>query len=192
VKNNSGVLKEVAATPQYSNYISIIEEERDRLIFDLVKGRLDSEVQRTEGLDSKATNVLVSISIVISLLLAAAIFQLSIIRCASVIASIYFVGIAILIAALGLSLLSFKVRRWLIVPDVNALIENYSSAPTEEILKRTTGTMKNAVIDMEMKNDQKAKLIDLSWYYVIAGLIFISVFILMINVLGASICFNAM
>ena len=67
---------------------------------------------------------------------------------------------------LGIYRLYFK-------PNVESLIKNYSSASTEEILKRTTGTMKNSVIDMEMKNDLKAKMIDLSWYSAIAGLVLI-------------------
>ena len=82
---------------------------------------------------------------------------------------------------LGIYRLYFK-------PNVESLIKNYSSASTEEILKRTTGTMKNSVIDMEMKNDLKAKMIDLSWYSAIAGLVLIAVFVLMFALFRGGAC----
>jgi hypothetical protein len=153
---------------------------------------MDGELRRTEELDSKGNNVLVSVSIIISLLLAAGMLQFpSVLGCARDLSFVYFVGITILMGALGLALTSMKVRRWLIVPNVNNLIQNYSSASFEEVIRRTSGTMTKAVIDMEKKNDMKAKMIDLSWFSVIGGLILVALFILTLVLFTAETCFPA-
>ena len=92
---------------------------------------------------------------------------------------IYFVGISLLLISIGFALTALKIRRWSVVPNVQTLIDDYTLLPYSEVLQRNAGEMAKAVVNSEQKNNNKAKSIEGSWYFLIAGLsiVFLSVII---------------
>ncbi len=99
-------------------------------------------------------------------------------------------GIGILLASIVFALAGSKVRKWSDVPNVQYLIEKYTTLPYDEVLKRNAGEMANAVIQVERQNNRKAKLINWSWYLLIGGLSMILVFIITFTINGATPCIN--
>jgi Na+/phosphate symporter len=147
-------------------------DKRDELIFDLVKRRLDGESTRLSNLDSKATNLIGFISVVVGLLLGGSAFAPAGIS-NQALSVPYFVGISLLITSIILALLATKVMKWIAIPDVEYLRQEYTKLAYGEVLRRNAGEMINAVMDAEKKNNKKAQLIGWSWYCLVGGLIIV-------------------
>ena len=154
--------------------------KRNDLIFDLIKRRFDSEIERTNNLDGKASSLVGFISIVVglvlgngSLLSGADTFDLNILLSNYIIAIFYFVGVAFLLLSVGSALVALKIRRWSTVPNVETLINEYTDKAYEEVLKRNAGEMAKAVIESQNQNENKAKFVKLSWNFLLVGLIIV-------------------
>jgi hypothetical protein len=66
------------------------------------------------------------------------------------------------------------------------LKKNFGQAlPYSEVLQRNAGEMAKAVSTAEKQNNSKAKLIEWSWYLLIAGLTILFASVLVLNVSGA-------
>jgi hypothetical protein len=154
------------------------EKERDDLIFELINRRYDSEHARTNNLDSKANSLIGFTSIVVGLILGAGTMDILKLLHAQSAIVIYFIGIATLLLSIGFSLWSFRVRSWIMVPKVQTLIEKYTTKSYDEVLKRNAGEMAKAVAFSEVQNNNKAKLIEYSWYCLLIGLTLIFIFML--------------
>ena len=92
-----------------------IEEDnlkRDTLLFDVIKRRYDAEWDKIAGLDSKANNFIGFISVVTGL---------------------YFFGTGLLLVSIGFALSAIKIRRWHAVPNVETLLNKYTSMPLLQI-----------------------------------------------------------
>lgn len=162
------------------------EEKRNELIFDLVKKRFDSERERARDLDGKANNLIGFISIVVGLLLGGAgTFKFALPLPNLPLSILYFIGVGILLASIGFALAAFKIRNWIVVPNMRTLITKYVTAPYEEVLKRNAGEMAKAVINSEIQNDTKAKLIEWSWYLLISGLSMVFIFVFAYTMIGS-------
>lgn len=180
-KAQENVERMIRSTPE--------DSERDVLIFELIKRRLDNEWRRINDLDSKANNLVGFVSVVVSLLLGVATFELSAsLACKIHLSILYFMGIGFLITSIILALSGSKIRRWSDVPDVQYLIREYTKRPYEEVLKRNAGEMANAVMQIEKQNNRKAKLINGSWYLLIIGLTIVLLFIIVFTLSGAAPC----
>jgi hypothetical protein len=152
------------------------DQKRDSLIFELIRKRFDDEKERTNNLDSKAHNLVGYTSLVVGLLLGGGsvlsggeIFKSTILS-SNIFTLIYFVGISFLLISIGFALTALKVRRWIVVPNVQTLIDDYTLLPYSEVLQRNAGEMAKAVGNSEKRNNSKARLIEWSWYFLIAGL----------------------
>jgi len=163
-----------------------LSQKRDDLIFELIKRRFDGEKERTNSLDAKAGALVGFVSVTVGLLLGsgsllsgAQVFKISIFFSHPVLAVIYFIGVATLLFSIGTALTALRVRRWVDIPNVQTLIEKYTTLSYSEVLQRNAGEMAKAVLNAEIQNNNKAKLIECSWYLLIAGLciVFISVII---------------
>jgi hypothetical protein len=161
-----------------SNSEEKIDIKRDDLIFDLIKRRFDSEIERRNNLDGKASNLIGFISIVVGLLLSTGTIEIATLKLELSLLVFYFVGIGLLLISIGLALCSFRVRSWIVVPNVQTLINKYTNVDFGEVLKRIAGEMAKAVIYSEKQNDDKAKLIEWSWYLLISGLTVMFIFII--------------
>lgn len=74
------------------------------------------------------------------------------------------------------------IRDWVIVPNVETLLADYTDLPYAEVLQKNGREMANAVVDNMIQNDNKATFLQISWYLLIAGLISIFVYILFFTV----------
>lgn len=91
---------------------------------------------------------------------------------------IYLIGIGVLLTSILFSLWAFKVRKWIMVPQVQTLIAKYTKIKYEEVLQRNGGEMAKAVRISEKNNHEKAKFLILSWYALISGLSILFTFII--------------
>jgi hypothetical protein len=89
-----------------------------------------------------------------------------------------------LLMSIGFALSAFKIRNWIVVPDVHALIKKYGDSSYSEVLKRTGGSMAGSVTDALMQNNSKAGLIEWSWYLLISGLSTVFLFIIVYVITG--------
>jgi hypothetical protein len=163
------------------------ELNRDQLIFELIKRRLDNERQRINDLDAKANNLVGFVSVVVSILLGSALFELRSLSSNLSISLLFFVGMGGLLLSIVLALAGFRIRRWRDVPEVQYLIERYTTLPYDEVLKRNAGEMANAVKHAEVQNNRKAQLISWSWYFLIAGLSLVVLFIILFTASGVDV-----
>jgi hypothetical protein len=152
-------------------------KERDELIFDLIKRRYDGEIQRWDGLDSKAGNLIGFFSIVTSLTLAAGSFNLQGVLSDAYILTGFFAGIGMLLISIVFSLLCFRVRETIFIPNTDELLSKYGHGTVtyRETLRIMCGEMSDAVVILENVNNDKANWIRYSWtMFVIAlGYLFI-------------------
>lgn len=169
-KSGSGILKE------YINKESLIKE-RDELIFDLVKGRYEGEIQRWDGLDSKAGSLIGFFSIVTSLTLAAGSFNLQGVLGDRDILVAFFLGIGLLLTSIVFSLVCFRIRETTFVPNTEYLFHKYGKGLVtyRHTLRKTCGEMSKAVVDFELTNNDKANWIGRSWtlFVISLGYLFI-------------------
>lgn len=121
------------------------DKDRDQLIFDLIKRRYDSELEINNSFDTKASSLVGFVSILIGLLFVNGTFELSVITSNPILSTSYFLGTSLLVGSIIFSLLAFRIRRFIIVPDVSQLLNEYSDRPYLEVLKRTGATMQVAV-----------------------------------------------
>ena len=159
------------------------EKERDQLIFELIKRRLDGEWQRLRDLDDKASNLIGFVSVATGVLLGTGMLGLVTLDTINPLAAFFFfAGTGLLITSIIFSLYGFKIRDWHDAPDVNYLVQEYKSKPYTQVLRRVAGEMKKVVVEMEIKLNEKAHYISIAWYLLIAGLILVFIFVLiMVN-----------
>jgi hypothetical protein len=149
---------------EYKKFESFYRQ-RDELIFDLVKRRYDGELERWDGLDTKAGSLIGFFSIVTSLTLAAGSFNLQGVLDDQYILAGFFIGVGLLIISIAFSLICFRIRETIFIPDTNSLVSKYAmgSVSYRETLRVTCGEMSDAVIRLENVNNDKAKWIRYSW-----------------------------
>ncbi|HZD35823.1 MAG TPA: hypothetical protein VE130_11525 [Nitrososphaeraceae archaeon] len=165
--------------------------DRDELIFELIKKRYDNEWQRITNLDNKASNLVGYVSLVAGLLLGSATFTLSSsLVCKPILSSAYFIGIAVLLSSIVSALLASRVRKWPNVPNVQVLLDSYTTLPYDEVLKSNAATMASAIEKIELQNNRKASLINWSWYFLISGLTLVLSFVILYTLYGAEPCLN--
>lgn len=154
-------------------------KEKIRLAFELISKHYQSELELRKELDGKAGNLIGYVTIVTGLLIGLGTF--------SIIDSLqkpeyylpYFVGIASLIISIVFSLGAVRVRKWVIVPDVEKLWDAVMRDPVftyNTVIKRVGVDMVDAVKSNHEYNEQKAKWTLISWYFLVFGLILIVIF----------------
>lgn len=171
-----------------------ISRKRDELIFDLIKKRYENELDRIRNLDNKASNIVGFVSVGVSLLLGGGsiisgggILKSSIFMSNHLLGGIYFTGVGFLLLSIGSSLTSMRIRKWSIVPNVQTLISDYIQRPYIEVLQRNAGEMAKVVMEIEVQNNKKAKLIEFSWSLLMIGLciVFVTAIVFIFNVIKA-------
>jgi hypothetical protein len=165
--------------------IDASELQRDQLVFELIKRRLDNERQRINDLDGKASNLVGFVSVVVSVLLGSALFELRFLSFGSAVSILYFLGIGVLLISIGFALGGFRIRRWQDVPEVEYFLDEYTNRRYEEVLTTSSVEMARAVKHTEEQNNHKAQLISWSWYFLIIGLSLVVLFIILFTASGA-------
>jgi hypothetical protein len=165
----------------------VSDRDRDELIFDLIKRRVETELSRTNNLDSKAGSIVGFVSILAGLLLGGGSLvsggdiNNSNLDFTDIKSVLYFFGVALLLVSIGLSLFALRVRKWIAVPNVTTLIERYTELSYEEVLKRNAGEMAKSVTDSEKQNNVKGRYLEYSWMLLIVGLIITFASVILFN-----------
>lgn len=157
--------------------ITKTDEDRDDLIFELIKKRYDDEWERSRAIDNKAGSLIGFVSIAVSFLLGTSslgFFDFKNLN--PVLAAFFIVGIGIMIGSIVKALYAFKVQEWDAAPNTSRLLTYYISRPYGETLKEIAGTMGEVISDMTPKINQKAKHLKGAWCILIVGLGFIFLF----------------
>jgi len=164
------------------------DTKRDDLIFDLIKRRYDSEVQRINDLDGKAHNMTGYVSIVISLLIGTGTLGVFGKLSVSMYYIPYFVGIILLVVSFLFSLSAIAIRTYNFVPKPQFLIDNYLARKSRFVTRKVMSTMSSAVSEIAEKNEDKALKITLCWGFLIAGLVAIMVFSIILALSNNVLC----
>jgi hypothetical protein len=159
------------------------KEKRDELIFQLIKGMYDFQLQRMNSLDSKAGNLVGFVSIIVGLLIGLAGFELLNKLTEPGYYWIYFAGIVLLLASIVFSLVALKLRKLEFFPNVKSL-SLYSSVSYRYFMKVNGNTLVDVIDKMDSANETKAQWIEASWYALLAGLILVFAFLAFIALTG--------
>ncbi len=165
--------------------VEAAKEKRDELIFDLIKRRYDSELQRANSIDSKGGNLIGFVSVVVGLLIGLGGFQTLNQLKEPEYWAIYFGGIVLLLLSIVFCLYAVKVRKWTFVPNAKYLWDKYTEEPYRKVIRRNAAEMASAVEEMEEANNDKAEWVDISWFLLIVGLTIVFIFLVVVSATGA-------
>ena len=150
-------------------------EKRDNLIYEVVNSRYALEEQRTCNLEQKAQNIISFVGIM--LILQAGSVGLIINEIPKVdvfyiaFSLLYVLSIFNLICSIYCSLKAYQVKKWILIPDTEYLIEEYAEKERNitDILRILSVEISNAIKHNEKINDVKAKLIQYSLFFLTIG-----------------------
>jgi hypothetical protein len=157
--------------------------KHDEFIFGLVQKRMYDELDRFDKLDSKA-NSLITLSGVLAGFFLGIITNefgsLSKLQILDVL--VLFVGVGLLIASVAASLMAIRVRRFDLVPDPKALIDEYKTKSYLETLRPVVVEMSSVQEELVKLNNQKAGSVDTAWNLLVGGLGITFIFVIAIFV----------
>ena len=154
--------------------------KKEELLFDLVKRRYDSELERIRDLDDKAGNLIGYVTVVTGLLIGLGTLDILDKLARAEYFVPYFAGIILLLLSLVLSLVALKVSKWTVSPDIDTIhsILRDSAYKYRTVIRQGIMRMGEVVLEIEKKNNEKARIIAWSWYCLIAGLVGIFLYVI--------------
>jgi hypothetical protein len=155
------------------------EENRDNLIFELVKGRYDDEIIRLEKLDDQARALVGSILVGVGFLLGLGSSNFLNERTPVIVYSLYFIGLGCLFTSMYVDFMVLRIHRIRIIlePSVDTLLKKYPQTSYQEVLTRVAAAMENAFDENRRLGYNKIRLLTMAWYFLLIGLTTILVFV---------------
>lgn len=95
---------------------------------------------------------------------------------------VLFVGVGLLIASVAASLMAIRVRRFDLVPDPKALIDEYKTKSYLETLRPVVVEMSSVQEELVKLNNQKAGSVDTAWNLLVGGLGITFIFVIAVFV----------
>jgi drug/metabolite transporter (DMT)-like permease len=161
-----------------------LKVKRDELILDLIKRSYDSEVNRFNLMDNKGGNLIGFVSVIVAILVGLSGFEFLKEISTSWIAIPYFIGLSMLVTSISCALFAIKIRKYRSVPHPSHLMGRYLEADYSLVIRGVAATMRDSINRSVTINETKAKWINRSWYFLIAGLFLIVIFIIIIAISG--------
>lgn len=164
-------------TQENSPKITACDEEKFKMLLDLVQKRYDLEIERLNNFESKANNLTGYISLIVGLLVGLGSFEMAEKMDKPHFFIPYFIGIVLLLTSFVFSLYASKIRTGDFFLNTQAMIEKYTDLEIAYLtaLSRILGTVTKLSSNIAKLNEKKANNIDKSWYFLIGGLIATSV-----------------
>jgi len=163
------------------------ETQRDKLIYDVVEKMYQSEWDRLRSIDNKAGNIVGFISVAVGFLLGTVTLGLSDVNNLHYgVATIFLLGVGVLILAIGFGLYAMKVRSWDIL-DVNHLLSEYTKKQYKTAIRSIAATLGDSIKNMVDEINRKANLLKYAWITTIIGLVIVFIFLIVAIVVGISI-----
>lgn len=162
-------------------------QDRDDLIFDLIKRRYDDVLKDINALDTKSASLIGFVSVVAGLIIGGGTFDISAIAESYILYIPYFLSIGFLIASILFGLKAFRQRNYAVAPNVEVLLKRYTKQNIlySDVLRTSSTAMVEAINIIEKSNRKKADDINRSWVLLIIGLGIVLVF-LMIFIFSAT------
>ena len=160
------------------------DEKRDALIYDLAEKTLDRQWQRISDLDSKAANQIGFTGVIIGFVLGSASLLQGKLVGNWFALGLFAVGILTLLVSFTLGMKGFMVRTWSIGPNPLAVIRGYAKGSYERMIFAVGGEMAKIEQEIRLKNDEKARQIQRSSFFMLAGLVLAFIFVLVAVSLG--------
>jgi len=121
-------------------------EDKDDLIFELIKRRYDGVLQNINALDTKAASLIGFVAVVVGLIVGGSTFDFSKIAKSFALYIPYFASVVLLLGSIYFGLKALKEKRnFLIAPDVNILLGRY--AKSDVSYSRVLQTTGRAMVD---------------------------------------------
>lgn len=153
--------------------------KKDEVIFELVKRLYDEVFETKRILDDKGSNLIGYITIVTGLLIGLGTFSLLDKLSLPEYYIPYFVGIGLFLASIMFSMLTVRVKEYMLVPSPGDLQKalNDDKWTSRTVMRQFITGATNAIEKNHAKNERKAFWIKLSWCCLISGLILITVYV---------------
>ena len=153
------------------------QKEREALILDLIRERVQREWGRLDGLDNKANQTGTIATVVLAFLVSVLTLEHQSLQGAEVLSKILlYLGLGLLILSLLFALLAMRIRRWPDAPNPQALIDYYGDSPVSEVTQVVASNLADVAMRVSTKNDSKGVLVEYSWSSLIAGIIVAALF----------------
>jgi len=149
-----------------------------KVIHDEVVRRFQYESERTKRLDDKASNVMGFVGIITGLVSGLGALALKVpTNLTEVIATIlFFLTIAALICSFVFSLIGYRIKKFIIVPDAYFLIGAYEGKHKERILRDLNDNYAVAIEENMTLNNRKVAHINRAMYALFLGILLIPLF----------------
>lgn len=145
-------------------------DKNSDLIFSEIKERLAMQFQSIDGLDAKAGNIMVFVSVILSIILQ------------NDIGAIYLFPIASLFISMALAFQAYRAKEYRRDPNPEALVNKYLNSTYAETRDQLISNLKSSCIENKQSIAKKAKDINCSLFALIYGM-----FLLIILVVGDNI-----
>ena len=160
--------------------------KKDEVIYELVKRLYDEKLATKRVLDDKGSNLIGYITIVTGLLVGLGTFNVSDKLSLPQYYIPYFIGIGLLLGTIVFSMLSVRVKNYSyapIVPDLRRVL-NDDRWHYRTIVRQFVVVATKCIEQNDNRNNRKALWITISWWFLIGGLVFITIYVSIVVGIG--------
>lgn len=156
-------------------------KKKVELIFEILKRRYDSAIERRHFLDDKASNLIGYVTIITAIIIIIGLGTFVILEKITneVVYILYFTGIGSLILSLIFSLLVIRTKKFKADSNIENLKEYFQDNNRwiyEQIIIRHIDIMFDSIPILDNENTKKTNLIQLSWTLLVGGIILLTAF----------------
>jgi hypothetical protein len=153
--------------------------EKIDFMYEVLKDRHDKEIARRQELDGKADRLIQCVTIVTGITIG---LGTTFIRETLTLPQLYipyFFGIGLLLFSITISLWSSRIIQWSEAPNIDSLLHQGGNENIDKSEMKSEAIMDldEAITDNYFKNQKKAKAIEISWGFMLTGLITLVIFL---------------
>ena len=156
------------------------KKEKNKLIFESVVRRYEQELERTDDLDSKASNIIGFIGVLAGIVSGFGAFTLKFPTNTAeiIVLSLFIASLVFLFSSFIIGLKAYFPKRFTVIPDPYFLIGKYENTKQEQIIRNLSDNYAVAVEDNMMANDGKCTNIKHSVWFLFISIVLFALFAL--------------